>query len=166
VFTWTGDPIPQANGRFKLAGEILAFGQKLDITEGSVAFADVPANDPYLRIRAEREIFGNTQVRQAGVLVAGNLSRPTIEAYTVPLTTEERALTLLVTGSEFDYEKGIGAVGFGTYIAPRVYASYDIGLFDTENVIRVRYDLTRGLGITATSGQKDSGVDLSYRIEK
>ena len=53
----------------------------------------------------------------------------------------------------------------GTYIAPKVYASYGIGLFDRENVIRVRYDLARGFGITGTSGQRDSGVDLTYRFE-
>jgi autotransporter translocation and assembly factor TamB len=72
---------------------------------------------------------------------------------------------LLVTGSDFDYEKGVGAIDIGTYVAPRVYASYGIGLFDDENVIRVRYDLKRGFGITATSGAKESGVDLSYRFE-
>ncbi len=165
LLSWSGDPMPMADGRYDVDGEILAFGQRLEITEGSVQFPDVPADDPYLRIRAEREIFGNTQVRRAGVLVAGSLSRPTIEAYTTPVTTEERALTLLVTGSDFDYERGIGAVDFGTYIAPRVYASYGIGLFDNENVIRVRYDLRRGFGVTLTSGQKESGVDLSYRFE-
>ena len=165
LLTWSGDPIPIASGQFIVDGEILAFGQRLEITEGAVQFPDVPANDPYLRIRAEREIFGNTQVRQAGVLVAGSVSRPTIEAYTTPVTTEERALTLLVTGSDFDYERGIGALDFGTYIAPRVYASYGIGLFDNENVIRVRYDLQRGFGVTLSSGQKESGADLSYRFE-
>ncbi len=164
--TWSGDPMPTANGRYDVAGEILVFGQRLEITEGSVQFPDVPADDPYLRIRAEREIFGNTQVRRAGVLVAGSLSRPTIEPYTTPATTEERALTLLVTGSDFDYERGVGAVDFGTYIAPRVYASYGIGLFENENVIRVRYDLKRGFGVTLTSGQKESGFDLSYRFER
>jgi translocation and assembly module TamB len=165
LLTWRGDPIPMASGRYDVDGEILAFGQRLEITEGSVQFPDVRADDPYLRIRAEREIFGNTQVRRAGVLVAGSVSRPTIEAYTTPITTEERALTLLVTGSDFDYERGVGAVDFGTYIAPRVYASYGIGLFDNENVIRVRYDLKRGFGVTLTSGQKESGADLSYRFE-
>lgn len=164
-FTWLGGPIPKAVGRYDVDGNILVFGQRLEITEGSVRFEDVPADDPYLRIRAEREIFGNTQVRQAGVLVAGNLSRPTIEAYTTPLTTEERALTLLVTGSDFDYEQGVGAVDFGTYIAPRVYASYGIGLFDNENVVRIRYDLKRGFGISGTSGGRESGADLSYRFE-
>jgi len=162
---WSGDPMPMANGQFTVEGEILVFGQRLEITEGAVQFPDVPADDPYLRIRAEREIFGNTQVRRAGVLVAGSISRPTIEAYTTPATTEERALTLLVTGSDFDYERGVGALDFGTYIAPRVYASYGIGLFDNENVIRIRYDLQRGFGVILSSGQKESGVDLSYRFE-
>ena len=74
-------------------------------------------------------------------------------------------MTLLLTGSDFDYEQGVGAVDFGTYIAPKVYASYGIGLFDRENVVRVRYDLKRGFGVTGTSGQKDSGLDLSYRFE-
>jgi translocation and assembly module TamB len=164
VFSWNGPAMPTANGRYIVNGQILAYGQKLEITEGAVRFPNVPARDPYLRIRAEREIFGNTEVRRAGVLVSGPASRPVIEAYTTPLTTEERALTLLVTGSEFDYEKGVGAFDFGTYIAPRVYASYGIGLFDQENIIRVRYDLTEGFGITLTSGQRDEGVDLSYRI--
>jgi translocation and assembly module TamB len=165
AYTWSGEPMPDAIGRYDVDGEVLVFGQRLEITEGSVRFNDVPAVDPYLRVRAEREIFGNTQVRRAGVLIAGNLSRPTIEAYTDPVTTEERALTLLVTGSDFDYERGVGAIDFGTYIAPRVYASYGIGLFDNDNVIRVRYDLAKGFGITATSGQREAGVDLSYRFE-
>ena len=163
--TWTGDPIPMAKGRLKIDGEILAFGQRLEITEGQVRFPQVPVNEPYVRIRAEREIYGNTDVRRAGLFVAGSLIRPTVEPYTTPRTTVERALTLLVTGSDFNYEQGMGSVGFGTYIAPRVYASYGIGLFDNENVIRLRYELQRGFGITGTSGQKDSGLDLSYRFE-
>jgi len=163
--TWTGDPIPVANGRLTIAGEILAFGQRLEITEGQVRFPLVLVLEPNVRIRAEREIYGNTDVRRAGLLVDGPLTRPTVEPYTTPHTTEERALTLLVTGSDFNYEQGVGSVGFGTYIAPKVYASYGIGLFDTDNVVRLRYELTKGFGVTGTSGQKDSGFDLSYRFE-
>ena len=165
VMTWTGDVIPMANGRYNLSGDILAFGQKLQISEGGIRFPNVPANRPRVRLMAVREIFGNSEVREAGVLIDGELARPTIQPYTRPVTTEERALTLLVTGSDFNYEQGIGAVDFGTYIAPRVFASYGIGLFDQENVVRVRYDLARGFGITTTSGQRESGVDLSYRFE-
>ena len=165
VFSWSGGPIPRGLGRYDVDGQLIVFGQRLEITEGSVRFEDVPADDPYLRIRAEREIFGNTEVRRAGVLVAGNLSRPTIEPYTDPVTTEERALTLLVTGSDFDIDRGVGALDFGTYVAPRVFVSYGIGLFEEENVIRVRYDLKRGFGVTGSSGGRESGVDLSYRFE-
>lgn len=165
VFDWQGESLPNVEGRYDMVGNIQAFGQVLDITEGAIRFAKVPADQPYLRIRAEREIYGNSQVKTAGVLVDGVASHPTIEAYTNPRTTEERALTLLVTGSDFDYEQGIGAVDFGTYIAPRLFVSYGVGIFDRENIISARYDLSRGFGIKASSGDKESGVDLNYRFE-
>ena len=164
-FNWHGDAIPVANGRYLVNGSIAAFGQVLDIADGSVQFSQVPADQPYIRVRAEREIYGNTQIRRAGVLVDGPVRRPTVEAYTQPLTTEERALTLLVTGSDFDFEQGIGAVDFGTYIAPRLFVSYGVGVFDRENIISARFDLARGFGIKASSGSKESGVDLNYRFE-
>jgi translocation and assembly module TamB len=124
-----------------------------------------PAN-PELRIRAEREIFGNPQIRSAGVLVTGTASEPEIEVYTTPATTEDRALTMLVTGSDFNYEQGVGAVDVGTYIAPDLYISYGIGLFERNNVISLRYDIGKGFGIKATSGRRAEGVDLSYTIER
>jgi translocation and assembly module TamB len=164
-FTWNGPLVPVANGRYDISGQVLAFGQRLEITEGGIRFPNVPADNPQIRLTALREIFGNSEVKQAGVLVSGTARRPDVVTFTIPYTTEERALTLLLTGSDFNYEAGVGAVDFGTYIAPKIYASYGIGLFDTENVIRVRYDLARGFGVTATSGQVDSGVDLTYRFE-
>ncbi len=164
-FRWSGPPMPVANGRYDLVGNIQAFGQLLEISEGGIRFNNVEANHPYIRLRAERDIFGNSQVKRAGVLVDGDARRPTVEAYTVPLTTEERALTLLVTGSDFDLEQGVGAVDFGTYIAPRLFVSYGVGIFDRDNVISARYDLNRGFGIKVSSGNQQSGVDINYRIE-
>jgi translocation and assembly module TamB len=166
AFDWQGDAIPIANGRYQIGGNIEAFGQVLEITEGTVQFPGVPADQPFIRIVAEREIFGNTAVRRAGVLIDGPIRRPMVQAYTVPLTTEERALTLLVTGSDFDYEQGVGAIDFGTYIAPRLFLSYGVGVFERENIISARFDLTKGFGIKASSGSKESGVDLNYRIER
>jgi translocation and assembly module TamB len=165
-FSWDGPLLPLANGRFELNGDVQAYGQVLEISEGGIRFPKVPADNPTLRIRAEREIFGNSQIKRAGVLVGGTLKQPTIQAYTEPRTTEERALTLLVTGSDFDLEQGVGAVDFGTYIAPKLFVSYGVGLFDRENVISARYDLGKGFGVKATSGQKESGVDLIYRVER
>ncbi len=164
-FEWTGDPIPTGTGRYDLAGTVEAFGQVLDITEGIIRFPGVPADNPNLRIRATREIFGNSQVKRAGILVSGSAQRPTVETYTNPATTEERALTLLITGNDFDFEQGVGAIDFGTYIAPRLFLSYGIGVFTQENIVSARYDLTTGWGVRISSGAKDSGMDMTYRIE-
>ncbi len=165
AFEWLGDLVPIANGRYLVDGSVEALGQVLDINEGSVNFPQVPADKPYIRVRAEREIYGNTQVKRAGLLVDGPVSRPTVEAYTLPMTTEERAMALLVTGSDFDYEQGVGAIDFGTYIAPRLFISYGVGVFERENIISARFDLARGFGIKASSGSKESGIDLNYRFE-
>ncbi|MEQ8207660.1 MAG: translocation/assembly module TamB domain-containing protein [Woeseia sp.] len=164
-FEWRGPALPMARGGFDIAGKFEAYGQLLEISEGAVRFPNVAADNPELRVRAEREIFGNSQIRRAGVLVTGTAQRPKLEVYTNPATSQDRALTLLATGSDFNYEQGVGAVDVGTYIAPRLYASYGIGLFDKENVISVRYDLANGFGIKATSGKRAAGVDISYTIE-
>ena len=166
VFDWTGEPIPTGRGRYDLTGSVEAFGQVLDISEGGIRFPDAAADNPLIRLRATREIYGNSEVKRAGVLIDGPLERPRIEAYTEPPTSEERAATLLLTGNDFNFEEGVGAVDFGTYIAPRLFLSYGVGVFDRENVISARYDLDEGFGIRATSGDRESGVDLTYRIER
>lgn len=166
AFAWRGPPTPVATGEYKVSGRFEAYGQLLEITEGSIRFPEVPADNPQLRIRAERQIFGNPRIQSAGVLVSGTARDPEVEVYTVPETSDERALTLLITGSDFNYEQGVGAVDVGTYIAPDLYLSYGIGLFDQENVISLRYDIARGFGIKITSGKRAEGVDLSYTFER
>jgi translocation and assembly module TamB len=166
AFHWSGAHMPVANGQYNIKGRFQAYGQLLDITEGTIRFPGVPASSPNLRIRAEREIFGNPQIRSAGVLVTGTPQEPLIDVYTNPATSRDRALTLLVTGSDFNYEQGVGAVDVGTYIAPDLYISYGIGLFERGNVISVRYDIAKGFGIKATSGKNAEGVDLSYTLER
>lgn len=166
IFSWSGDPMPRANGRYDLAGDVKFLGQVLNITEGIIQYTNTPANNPSIRLRAEREIYGNSQIKRAGLLVAGTAQRQSIEPYTVPATTEERALALLITGSDFDYEQGVGAVDFGTYIRPKLFLSYGIGLFENENIVSARYDLSKGFGVKATSGEKTSGFDIIYRIER
>ena len=164
-FSWTGDPVPTGDGAFELSGEILALGQLLEITEGTVGFPGVRADNPHLNIHAERDIYGNSEIRRAGVLVAGTLRRPVVEPYTDPMTNRERARTLLVTGSDFNMERGVGTVDVGTYIAPKIFVSYGIGVFEQENVFSVRYDLGRGWGVKATSGESQTGLDISYTLE-
>jgi autotransporter translocation and assembly factor TamB len=47
-----------------------------------------------------------------------------------------------------------------------VFVSYGIGVFEDENVISIRYDLGRNWGVKATSGERQTGVDMSYTIER
>lgn len=165
VFAWQGPLIPVASGSFAITGEINAYGQRLRVTEGRMNFSGRPADNPFLNIRAEREIFGSSQVRRAGVLVTGTLKEPVLEPYTTPMTTRERAMTMLVTGSDISSGQGMGSVEVGMYVAPKLYISYGIGLFDEQNVISARYDLGKGFGIKTTSGARESGADISYTIE-
>lgn len=166
TYAWRGPPMPIATGEYKVSGRFEAYGQLLEITEGSIRYPGVPANNPQLRVRAEREIFGNPRIQSAGVLVSGTAQDIELEVYTVPPTNDERALTMLVTGSDFNYEQGVGAVDVGTYVAPNLYLSYGIGLFDRENVISLRYDIAKGFGIKLTSGKRAEGIDLSYTFER
>jgi translocation and assembly module TamB len=82
------------------------------------------------------------------------------------MTTRERALALLITGSDINYEQGVGTVEVGMYVAPKLFISYGIGLFEDQNVISARYDLGRGFGVKTTSGQRETGADISYTIER
>ena len=166
AFAWRDDPIPIASGGFDLTGEIQAYGQFLRLTRGRIGFPDIPADNPHLNIRAEREIFGNAQIRRAGLMIAGTLRRPVLEAYTVPMTNKDRARTLLVTGSDFNYEQGVGAVDVGMYVLPRLYVSYGVGVFEDGNVLKARFDIGRGFGVRATSGQRETGLDISYTLER
>ena len=81
-------------------------------------------------------------------------------------TIVQGAWALLLTGSDVDYAEGVGGFDVGTYIAPRLFLSYGISLFDSENVVGLRYDLRRGWGVKATSGQRESGIDISYTVEQ
>ena len=166
TLSWDGQVMPVANGNINGDGTLSVFGPKLHVRGGQVRFPGVLVNNPMLDIRAERDIFGNTQVRTAGVGITGSARRPVVEAYTSPLTTRDRAWAMLITGSDVDYGQGVGAFEVGAYIAPKLYLSYGISLFDDDNVVSARYDLTRRFGVKISSGQRENGVDLSYTIER
>ena len=53
----------------------------------------------------------------------------------------------------------------GTYLHPRLYVSYGVGLFESFTRVRVRYSLGRRWAIEGQSGPSSSG-DLIYSIER
>jgi translocation and assembly module TamB len=53
----------------------------------------------------------------------------------------------------------------GTYLSPRLYVGYGIGLFDTVSLLRIRYRLGKAWVVQTESGA-ETGADLLYTIER
>lgn len=165
---WTpGEPLPNGRGVIRLVeGSYQAYGQSLEVTEGEVMFTGHPIDNPRLDIEAVREIFGDPQVEQAGVRIRGPAQNPDIVLFTSPATTREKALAYILTGANFDHATGQGAFSVGFWVLPDVFVSYGLGLFDTGNVLAARWELSRRWGLRATSGERDTGADVSYIIDR
>ena len=66
-FIWNNSLLPVGDGNFLVSGEIYAYGQLLKISQGRVSFPRVPADNPHLNIKAEREIFGNSRIAGSAI---------------------------------------------------------------------------------------------------
>lgn len=165
---WDGDSsMPRGRGVIRLPqGSYRAYGQNLEIRDGEIVFTGNPLDNPALDIRAVRDIFGDPQVDEAGVLIRGNAQNPIITLFTDPPTSEEKALAYVVTGADFDHAGGQGAVNIGFYLLPRLFVSYGIGLFEAGNVLSGRFELSRRWGVRVVSGERDTGVDISWALDR
>jgi len=162
-----GESLPTAAGSIRLVdGAYRSYGQNLEVAQGLVQFTGQPIDNPNLEIEAVREIFGDTQVEQAGVRIRGRAQDPSITLFTTPPTSREKALAYVLTGADFDHAQGQGAFNVGFWVLPNVYVSYGLGLFDTGDVLAARWELSRRWGLRATSGESDTGADLSYTINR
>ncbi|MDX1626055.1 MAG: translocation/assembly module TamB domain-containing protein [Wenzhouxiangellaceae bacterium] len=161
------EPMPVGRGSLHLReGSYQAYGQNLEVAEGDILFTGHPVANPRLDIVAVREIFGDPQVERAGVQIRGPAQDPVIELFTSPPTSREKALAYILTGADFDHAAGQGAFSVGFWVLPNVFVSYGLGLFDTGNVLAVRWELSRRWGLRATSGERDTGADVSFIIDR
>jgi translocation and assembly module TamB len=159
--------LPRSRGIIQLPeGSYQAYGQNLEIEGGEIVLSNQPVTNPRLDIEAVREIFGDPQVERAGVSIRGNAQTPEIQLFTDPPTSEEKALAYVLTGADFDHAGGQGAVNVGLYLLPKLFVSYGIGLFESGNVLSGRYELSRRWGVRVVSGERDTGVDLSYAVDR
>jgi len=165
---WTGNStLPEGRGIISLVdGSYRAYGQNLEVTTGDVVFTGNPIDNPVLEVEAVREIFGDPQVEQAGVRILGPAQGPDIELFTNPPTSSEQALAYVLTGAQFDHAGGQGAFSVGFWVLPKLFVSYGLGLFDSGNVLAARYELSRRWGLRATSGERDTGVDASFILDR
>lgn len=171
-------------GRFIFAGgpinnpnlDVRAVRAVGDVTAGVLAQGGL--KNPRLTL------FSTPSMDQANILSYLVLGRPLQSA-----TGEEGRLlyraasSLSFTGGEFLARRIGGAFGIrdvrieqgeefreaalvvGTFLSPRIYVSYGIGLFEPVNRVRIRYELSKRLLLQVESGL-ESGADLFYKIEK
>ena len=53
----------------------------------------------------------------------------------------------------------------GTYLSPKLYVSYGVGLMDSLNTLNLRYQLSNRWQLEVESGEYQ-GADLFYTIER
>jgi autotransporter translocation and assembly factor TamB len=99
-----------------VGGELRAYGQQLELREGSMAFAGDPEN-PQLDLRAERQF--PSEALRVGFTVGGSLREPRLDLYSEPQLPREAQLSWLVRGRPPD----AGASMDGTALALSVGAS-------------------------------------------
>ena len=75
-------------------GRYRAYGQRLDIQNGRIIYANSPLDNPGLDIRAVRTV-GDIQ---AGIQLQGTLRHPRTELYSLPAMSQSDALAYLVLG--------------------------------------------------------------------
>jgi translocation and assembly module TamB len=54
----------------------------------------------------------------------------------------------------------------GTYLSPRLYVSYGVGLFQPGSVLQVQYDISRRWRLVTRSGGAAAGADLLFTLER
>lgn len=159
--------IPTATGSIQLVdGFFHQYGQNLEFLDSEIRFDGKEVSNPLLDIYAVRRIFADPEVEFAGINIAGRPDAIRMKLYTDPETDQESAVAYLATGSNFDHGNGVGALNIGTYIYPKLFVSYGIGLFDTGNEVSARYELTGNWAIQGTSAESGSGVDVLYSIDR
>ena len=98
----SGEP-PRATGSIRVAdGHFDAYGQRLDIEQGILAFNGLVHN-PALNIRALRK----NQAVEAGVSITGTAQKPVIRLISEPNVPDAEKLSWLVLGEAPDDQSGI-----------------------------------------------------------
>ncbi|KRD31388.1 pathogenicity protein [Lysobacter sp. Root916] len=91
-----------ASGRLDVDGRYSAYGQKLQITRGHLAWSNGPVSDPILDVRAEREVGEVT----AGVDISGRASAPQVNVWSNPASSQSEALAYLALGRPLSSASG------------------------------------------------------------
>ena len=96
------------------------------------------------------------------------------------------ALTLGITGGNYLTEQfgsrlGVDKIGIetpagatneqaalvvGKYLSPKLFVSYGIGILEPVNTLTIEYLLSSKWRLTSESSENESGIDLTYVLER
>ncbi len=138
-----------------LSGRYVAYGQKLEVTEGSFFF-NGPVSRPTIRLAAVRPLeVSNVEV---GVRVAGPATRPEITLFSQPAMNEDLIMYYLLTGTAPDADANLELA-----VAA---AMMQLGLVGASNRLDKavgKYGIT-DVQIGATQKEAGTQVDISAYI--
>lgn len=159
------------NGEIEIVnGTYKAYGQDLEIRRGFIVFAGGDITNPGLNIKAKRDIQSDDSgfgVTEAGVHITGTAKTPKVSLFSSPRVEESEILSYILTGaalSSGDITKT--KLSLGTYIMPSLYVGFGIGIFDKSKVFTLRYDVNKKWAVETVIGEKDRGIDFSYKLER
>lgn len=168
--TFTNKPeqvalLPMAKGRFDLEhGTFRSFGQDLDIETGQIIFADVPADEPELNIRAVRWIDSDPTVSAAGVLVTGSLTQPSLDLFSRPQLDPSEVQTYLLTGRSSGSKDNV--LSIGTYVSPRIYVGYGYNMLERTSEFNSLFSISPRYGFGANLGEADNNLNVTFSHER
>jgi autotransporter translocation and assembly factor TamB len=158
------DLIPTANGSFSIEdGTFRAFGQDLEIEEGRILFANVPATEPELNLRAVRWIDNDPEVSAAGVQLTGPVTAPELELFSRPQLDASEIQSYLLTGRSAGDRDSV--LSIGTYVSRRVYVGYGYNLLESTSEFNSLFSITPRYGVSANVGEADNNINLTVTFE-
>lgn len=156
--------IPLANGRFSIEeGTFRAFGQDLEIETGHLIFANVPATEPELNLRAVRWIDNDPQVTAAGILVTGPLNQPLLELFSRPQLEASEIQSYLLTGRSPRSRDSV--LGIGTYISRRIYVGYGFNMLERTSEFNSLFNISPRYGVGSSVGEADNNINMTITYE-
>ncbi len=154
--------LPTANGELKvLEGTFLAYGQRLTIEKGTIAWAGGPIANPLLKLEATRKVDDIT----VGVRVTGTAKRPKFTTFASdPDVTEKEAMTMLLTGQRSN-DLTQASIYAGRQITPRLSVGVNLGGGEDGTEFVTRYKLRKNVTLEGTSSATRSGGSINYIFE-
>jgi autotransporter translocation and assembly factor TamB len=154
-----------ANGTLSIEdGTFRAFGQDLEIEEGRIIFANVPATEPELNLRAVRWIDNDPTVSAAGVLVTGSVAAPELTLFSRPQLETSDIQSYLLTGRSAGDQESV--LSIGTNITRRLYVGYGFNLLYSTSEFNSLFSITPRYGVGADFGEADNNINVTFTHER